>query len=97
MNNKTTTNTMTTKIINTATSSNGKTFQRTTKLARFKFALITTCARSSADFFETEAEAIAKQAVITRNSKTDFMTCVYDDAKVCPYTFEIVSVVHSAK
>jgi hypothetical protein len=88
---------MTSKIINTATSSNGKTHKRTTKIARFKFALITRGKRSTADFFETEAEAIAKQAVITRNSKTDFMTCVYDDAKVCPFTFEIVSVVHSAK
>jgi len=85
------------KITATATAINGKTYQRTTKRERFRFALIVTATRGTAHFFESEAEAVAKRAVLIRRSKTDFMTCTYDESALCPYAFEIVSVTNSAR
>lgn len=53
--------TTTTKITATATASNGKQFQRTTKISRFKFAAIhfhTYDKKFYAKFCETEVQAI---------------------------------------
>jgi hypothetical protein len=90
------TNTAPVKITATATASNGKTYQRTMKRERFRFALIVTATRGTAHFFESEAEAVAKRAAITRMSKTDFMTRTYDENAVCPFSFEIVTVTNTA-
>ena len=82
-----------TKIIATATASNGKKFQRTTNRARFNFALIVLEGnRGFAHFFETKQEAAAKQEVITKNF---VYTAGYDANVGCTYNFEIVPVVNA--
>ena len=55
------TNSAPAKITATATASNGKTYQRTMKRERFRFAVISlrSSGNGSADFFESEAEALA--------------------------------------
>lgn len=78
-----------TKVITTATASNGKQFQRTTNRARFNFALIVLEGnRGFAHFFETKQEATEKQEAITRNF---VYTAGYDANVGCTYSFEIVT------
>jgi hypothetical protein len=79
----------TTKVITTATASNGKKFQRTTNRARFNFALIIVHGnRAHAHFFETKQEAAEKQEAITKNFA---YTAGYDANVGCTYNFEIVT------
>lgn len=92
---------MTSKILNIATASNGKKFQRTTKLARFKFAfvIIYPNAQSWATFYETEQEAIQhKDRFIANYERNQASIASYETKHdLADVIIEVIPVVHSAK
>jgi purine nucleoside permease len=77
------------KVINTATASNGKKFQRTTKAANYKFActFVFTDGSGLAHFFATQQEAVAKISALQSGFGGDYLTALS----------EVVTVAHSPK